>query len=146
MSLDYTLYVSTTDAPEQIAHQIAEVGAFRRNGKSWFGQLMYLTPMSFDPTTNSVDVEELSFTPTAYVVFNLDKFSSAESTAALIAIVDKLLKHIPGPAALVHSSGMTVLMKKNNELLLSANSGDFWSSERLAQIDSKYEFSPLPFL
>ncbi|MGI9419132.1 MAG: SitI3 family protein [Geminicoccaceae bacterium] len=126
MSLDYTLYLSTTKTPDQIVERLGflsnadDVISSGEPGLATRGA-------SADHPVVQADIEEtFGFLPTVKIMFSLDKFHEdlPGLQAKLARSVVALLVEEEGDAVLVFSGGAPVLKRTDGHLYLNEN----WSS------------------
>ena len=126
MSIDYTLYVSTTKAADQIVESFRTLGD-SDNLVSIDEPGLEIDALSVDHPVIRADIEETyGFTPTVGIGFTLDKFHEdlPGLQVKLARSVVALLAKEKGDAVLEFDSGPPVLKRKNNKLYLNEN----WSS------------------
>ncbi|OGS19039.1 MAG: hypothetical protein A2219_08240 [Elusimicrobia bacterium RIFOXYA2_FULL_50_26] len=144
MALEYTLRIGTDLVPVQLLELISGVAGMLPEGESLSAPgLVSVSAFTEKPLGRSVIEDNFQFTPTAFLLFRLDKFEDTEHGVLLtLRSSIKILNNSAADAVLLFNGEDVVFARLKGKLILNS-SWDFWLPERLSEITLPHEMGEI---
>lgn len=151
MALDYVLNLAAERDAEGVG-ELLTAGPLRRQGRELVSapaapggtSPAVVAWLRDTPADNAASLaEQVGIRPTVTLLFSLDKDDAPAAGDVLAAILGALLAAEPGAAALENSVGALTLLRRveGGELLLAADSEDWWTPPRRDRLPSANRFA-----
>lgn len=141
MSLEYTLELSETHAPEMVAQSLGKAPSYRSTMEGVVAKGMYIDIGEPRPLEIATIEDEFEFRPATHVVFRLDKVTDPiVMRIRLIQGCMAVLRESRGDSVLLFN-GEFIVLRRHDGLLKLNKSQDFWTKEVLQIVTEPYKFA-----
>jgi hypothetical protein len=146
MSLDFFLYIDSTQAASDVLRHLALAGNYHSNGRLLTKEGVTASGAEVGPITRDLVRDTFGFLPSVSIMFTIDKDNSSAARDLMITDVTTLLRQEPGDAVLIMAGDLPLLARQDGCVLLNDNFYNFWTTERRTRFPLPHALGALPMM